>query len=106
MKLLTKDLMYKLPPLGAMDGKDPKKVKVMTKFFCPWNQWTWFCVEGSPEGIDFRFFGYVKGLENELGYFCLSELESNTGPVGLKIERDRFWNDQTTLSQVMEGTVS
>jgi hypothetical protein len=44
--------------------------------------------EGSPEGDDYRFFGYVQGLEDEWGYFMLSELMSAKGPVGLRIERD------------------
>ena len=32
----------------------------------------------------------VHGHYQELGYFILSELESARGPLGLKIERDRF----------------
>ena len=34
------------------------------------------------------FFGYVDGLDRELGYFSLDELESITRPFGLGIERD------------------
>ncbi|MGK0469107.1 DUF2958 domain-containing protein, partial [Clostridium sp.] len=30
----------------------------------------------------------VQGLESELGYFSLEELESVHGPLGLAIERD------------------
>jgi len=33
-------------------------------------------------------YGYVQGLESELGYFTLEELESVHGPLGLAIERD------------------
>ena len=33
-------------------------------------------------------YGYVRGLEDELGYFSLLELESVHGPLGLSIERD------------------
>lgn len=43
------------------------------------------------EDGDFRFFGYVIGLEEEWGYFVLSELDSARGPLGLPIERDRYF---------------
>jgi hypothetical protein len=33
-------------------------------------------------------YGYVHGLESELGYFTLEELESVHGPLGLAVERD------------------
>lgn len=47
--------------------------------------------EGSPEGDDFRLFGFVQGLEEEWGYFLLSELEAAKGPLGLSIERDLYF---------------
>jgi hypothetical protein len=37
------------------------------------------------------FFGYVIGLEDELGYFSLEELEEARGPLGLPIERDEHF---------------
>jgi hypothetical protein len=36
----------------------------------------------------------VVGHEPELGYFSLDELESVSGPFGLRIERDRSFNSQ------------
>jgi hypothetical protein len=41
------------------------------------------------------FFGLVDGLEKELGYFSLSELQSVRGPLGLPIERDLYWRPKT-----------
>jgi hypothetical protein len=35
------------------------------------------------------FFGYVVGLEPELGYFSLSQLAEARGALGLPVERDR-----------------
>lgn len=55
------------------------------KFFTPDAQWTWYASEFDGEDI---FFGLVVGLENELGYFSLKELQSVRGPLGLLIERD------------------
>ena len=86
MKLLTKKILDKLPALNTTE-KIPTPEKVaQVKFFCPWNSWTWYAVEYSPE--DKLFFGLVYGLEKEFGYFSLDKLESIQGPVGLKIERD------------------
>ena len=83
MKLLTAELRKKLPPLGSQaNNLDPT---IIVKFFCPWNQWTWFAYEF--DGTDI-FFGYVKGDFDEYGTFSLAELESVVGPLGLGIERD------------------
>ena len=86
MQLLTDELRARLPALYAQENeKDPM---VHAKFFTPWSNWTWFVTEGSQEGEDFIFFGYVIGFEKEWGYFSLRELESARGPMGLTIERD------------------
>ena len=97
MKLLTKALRRKLPPLYSQEQvEDPI---VWVKYFTPDAGWTWYALEGSPvdengimirEGertsaVDFLFFGYVIGLEAELGYFSLSELEQIRGRFGLPV---------------------
>ncbi len=53
----------------------------------------------SSHEIDFQFFGLVDGFEKELGYFNLSELEEVTGPLGLPIERD-LWFEPKTLEEI------
>ncbi len=89
MKLLTAELRRRLPPLYSQENtEDPT---VHCKFFTPDSSWTWLATEGSEEDGDFRFFGYVIGLEEEWGYFVLSELESARGPMGLPIERDLYF---------------
>jgi hypothetical protein len=96
MKLLTQAIRKKLPPLYAQDGKEGKAI-VYAKLFTPSSSWTWYITEGSVvtdeagNEIDFEFFGLVDGHEKELGYFCLSELKSVRGPLGLPIERDLWW---------------
>ena len=86
MKLLTAELRASLPRLYAQEkNTDPT---VHAKFFTPDSQWTWYVTEGSEEGGDFRFFGFVCGMDDEWGYFVLSELETARGPLGLPIERD------------------
>ena len=100
MKLLTKEIRKKLPPLYAQDGKGGKAV-VYTKYFTPSSNWSWYASEGEPvtddsgREVDFRFFGLVDGHCKELGYFVLSELEEVRGPMGLPIERDLYWQLKT-----------
>ncbi|MBA7472797.1 hypothetical protein ES707_08129 [subsurface metagenome] len=99
MKLLTKELRKKLPPLNTNGNKKTQDIKVIVKFFDPCGSWTWYATEFDPEtGI---FFGYIRGMENELGYFSLRELEEYRGkPLGLGIERDMYFGDHT-LAEVM-----
>jgi hypothetical protein len=87
MKLLTDELRARLPPLYSQEAE--AEPTVYAKFFLPGTGWTWYVTEGSPQGDDFLFFGFVFGLEAEFGYFLLSELESVRSPLGgLPVERD------------------
>lgn len=88
MKLLTKELEAKLPPLYSQDGKGDDAL-ALVKFFTPDSSWTWYATEYDP--VERVFFGLVDGLEKELGYFSLDELESVKGPLGLRIERDIYF---------------
>lgn len=83
-KLLDPESREKLPPLysGEEQGLD---ALAKVKFFTPDAQWSWFASEFDGHDI---LFGLVVGLEVELGYFILSELQSVKGPLGLPIERD------------------
>ncbi len=89
MELLTAELRRCLPPLYSQENnKDPT---VYIKFFTPDANWTWYVTEGSEEGDEFIFFGYVMGLVEEWGYFALSDLQDTRGPLGLAIERDLYF---------------
>lgn len=83
MKLLTKEILKKLPKLHEGNGV------AQVKFFTPWGGWTWFATEYDPE--ERVFYGFVEGLDSEWGYFSLDELESIRGPLGLGIERDMWF---------------
>ena len=84
MKLLTDELIKILPPLYATENiKDPL---IQCKFFTPDSSWSWYVLEFDKTNE--IFFGYVCGLERELGYFSLAELESVKGHLNLAIERD------------------
>ena len=95
MKLLTKEIRRRLPPLYSSErDKDPI---VQVKFFCPWSDWTWYATEFDGKDL---FFGLVEGFETEWGYFSLSEMESVRvfGAVPA-IERD-MWFDPTPISKL------
>jgi hypothetical protein len=100
MKLLTKELREKLPPLYANEEvQDPM---IVCKFFALGSNWTWYAMEFDGEDT---FFGMVHGFEKELGYFSLKELESvklSMGGVEIPaIERDIHWTPRK-LSELKE----
>ena len=91
MRLLTEELRARLPTLYSQEAEsDPI---VYAKFFLPGTGWTWYVTEGSQEGEEFRFFGFVIGLDAEFGYFLLSELEGVRSPLGLTVERDLYFRE-------------
>ena len=98
MELLTKELRNNFPPLYANEDKNPEEVKIIAKYFDPTGSWTWYATEFDQKDT---FFGFVRGHENELGYFSLRELESVKLPFGLTIERDLYFGKHT-LAEVMK----
>ena len=91
MKLLTKEILEKLPKLYSQEEKGLDAVAVV-KFFTPDSNWTWYATEFDGDDL---FFGLVDGFEKELGYFRLSELQSVKGALGLPIERDMYFKPKT-----------
>jgi hypothetical protein len=89
--LLTEELRKKLPKLYEREHLGLDAI-AQVKFFTPDSSWTWYASEF--DGTDI-FFGLVSGLEVELGYFSLSELQSVRGPLGLPIERDLYFVPKT-----------
>ena len=108
MKLLLDEDLLKLraqdpyDPIGPGKELTAEELLVLVKFFTPDANWTWYAVSASrdPETGDVQFFGLVKGLATELGYFWLSELSSVRGLLGLPIERDFYWKPKS-LAEVM-----
>ena len=83
-KLIPDEILSSIPDLYETEGSLNPMCHV--KLFTPDSSWTWFVIEYSADTD--TCYGYVHGLESELGYFALSELESVHGPLGLAIERD------------------
>jgi hypothetical protein len=85
-----------LPGLYGNEGQ-PNPMAII-KLFTPWSNWTWFLLEHDGEDL---CFGLVVGLETELGYISLKELEEIRGPAGLRIERD-VWFRPTPVRDLPE----
>lgn len=94
MKIITKEIAKKL---DANCGK-PNQVPVL-KLFTPWAGATWLVTERDSDDPDMLF-----GLADlgqgypEIGYFRLSEIMSLKGPFGLRVERDRHWKGDKTIT--------
>jgi len=86
MELVTDEIRKSLPPLYSTEDKTNPLLRV--KFFTPDANWTWYAIEFDGDDL---FFGLVIGLETELGYFRLSELQEVRGPLNLPIERDLYF---------------
>lgn len=97
MELLPDEIRKRLPTLYETEEQGLEAL-ALVKFFTPDSDWTWYASEFDGEDT---FFGLVSGLDVELGYFLLSELEGVRGPMGLPIERDKFF-EPTTLRELQE----
>ena len=86
MKLVTNEIRKDLPPLYSKENETDPMLRV--KFFTPDANWTWYVIEFDRDDL---FFGLVIGLDTELGYFRLSELQEVRGPLNLPIERDLYF---------------
>ena len=90
-KLFPDEIRSQLPKLYESEELG-LAVNAMVKFFTPDSNWSWYASEFDGDDI---FFGLVSGFEIELGYFSLSELRSVTGPRGLLIERDLYFEPRS-----------
>jgi len=96
MKLLTKEIEERFKKIGRQENVDDPLI--VAKFFDPTGSWTWYATEYDQDTK--TFFGLVDGYEKELGYFSLEELESVKGPLGIGIERDRYFGFGQKISNV------
>jgi Protein of unknown function (DUF2958) len=94
MNLLTPEIRSQIPLFYSQEKvSDPI---AYVKFFNPNSSWTWYVTEFDGEDL---CFGFVQGLESELGYFSLCELQEYTGTLGIGIERDLHFKP-TPLSKL------
>lgn len=96
-KQLLANGMANATPLSE-DG-DTHDFAPVVKLFCPWGAATWLLSEIDPEDEDIAFGLCDLGFGSpELGTVRLSELEAVRGPGGLRLERDRHFDAEMTLT--------
>ena len=100
MSLIAKDIVNKIPNLYETENQEEKICYV--KLFLPNSNWTWYIIEINKQDNN-TCFGFVDGLEQELGYFTIKELENLRGQFGLKVELDSSFTP-TKLSKIKAST--
>ena len=107
MKLLTKEILKKLPKLYSQPAHDDLSQEMIfyVKLFTPDSNWTWFIAEYDPETE--IAWGLVKGQEQEFGSFDMKEIKELRGPFGLPVERDICFDpikEKELLLKISNGT--
>ena len=95
-KLLSHEQLQLIPNLYETENQEEKICYV--KLFLPNSNWTWYIIEINKQDNN-TCFGFVDGLEQELGYFTIKELENLKGLFGLKVELDTSFKP-TKLSKI------
>ena len=95
MKLITKEIERKAPPLYANENVTPLgDVVVVAKFFDPTGRYTFYMTEYDSD--DRMGYGWVVSPSDptfdELGYVSIDELKKVRGALRLGIERDRYFS--------------
>lgn len=76
MNLMTQQVEELLSgfPIGSQGDESIERQRLLLRFYLPTTRLEWYVSEGSREGDDWLFFGYVRGMSSEWGYFRLSEI--------------------------------
>lgn len=100
MKLLTKEILDRLPSNDDTAELGIDELTVQVKFFNPTGIGTWYVYSYDPEtriGYGLCDLGFP-----ELGAFSMDELEGFQGRFGLGIERDMHYSPRP-LREVMDA---
>jgi hypothetical protein len=89
--LMNDEIKASLPPLYTHE-KVGLEALAPVKYFQPDGQWTWYASEYDGQDL---CFGLVSGFAVEVGYFSLSELRDIRGALGLRVERDLYYEPKT-----------
>ena len=95
-KLLPLSIIKNIPNLYETENQEDPICHI--KLFLPSSNWTWYIIELDEADLN-TCYGFVDGLEKELGYFTLSELENLKGMFGIKVELDISFKP-TKLSKI------
>ena len=101
MKLVTKEMMRKIPKIGTTDGVPLEQKQIHAKFFGGGSA-VWYVAE-MDENADLCF-GWAELLPGcgDWGYFSISELSAvRFPPFGLGVERDLYFSPKL-VSEITE----
>jgi hypothetical protein len=100
MKLITKELRKRIPPLYSK-----KRLKI--QLFMQSTSLQTLIGLGMFWSLTVKIHSSVVLMDCilEIGYFSLSELEKIRGPLGLKVERDLYWKPKP-LSEVKKEVIA
>ena len=87
--LMTKELQEMVPKFYSSEDIELEDKMVYAKFFLADANWTWYVLEYDKDSNS--IFALVDGLEQELGYVSIDELEQVRGHLGLHVERDLYF---------------
>jgi hypothetical protein len=102
--LMPQEVKDQLPGLDETAELKSSEMPIIVKYFHPATGFTWYIGAGEYDGEakDWILFGLCDMGYPELGYVCLSQLEScHKGQEGLKalpVERDLHFNSDGTLT--------
>ena len=101
MKLVTKEIEGKLRKNHRLETEAERADKhfdshPVVKFFTPDAQATWLITSMDQNGIMFGLCDLGMGFP-ELGYVSLRELAGIRGPMGLAVERDKFFTAKKSI---------
>lgn len=109
MKLLTDDIRRALLRNGqvreafAEEGRSAPDFYPVVKLFTPDGACTWLLTELDPEDPDIAYGLCDLGMGYpELGSVSISEISAVRGRLGLKVERDRHFTPDKTISAYAE----
>ena len=83
-QLIDQETRHRLLPLEQGEERGLEAIAHI-KIFTPDSNWVWYASAFDGEDM---LFGLVVGIDIELGYVLLSELEELKGPKGAYVERD------------------
>tara|TARA_Y100000310_G_scaffold299649_1_gene334671 strand:+ start:35 stop:352 length:318 start_codon:yes stop_codon:yes gene_type:complete len=87
MKLLTNKIIEQATK--QYEKNSDMEQMVVAKFFNPVGSWTWYLMN-MADNKDYCW-GIVNGHALEMGSFSIKELEDLQLPLGMKIERDLYF---------------
>ena len=107
MLLLTKEIKERLVKNHneneqlRKEMKEPKRNKAVVKLFNPVGRGFWFLTELDPATN--IAWGGAKITDWDLGTISMTEIENVKGPLGLGIERDKYFeSNKYTLEECAE----